>query len=128
MKLIGKKMFFFVPDVNVDEQVIRSDFVIAEEFDAQDRTVKVRFLGGQLAHKFAVAETEEEIKKAIEKFEEYRKVYHECLEEIKPIDQRLKDKYEEMYGEVMDTDLAQMIIDRRNPNLIPEEHGEENVA
>lgn len=119
MTLVGKKLYFFVPDLKAEAKVpVFSDFVIAEEYDITDRTIKVRFLNGKAVQKFAVAETKEECEAAQEKFREYAKTYWECFDEMTPIEKKLKAKYEEMYGEFMDIPLGDEIERRHNADLV----------
>lgn len=118
MTLIGKKLYFFIPDLKAEEPTFFTDYVIAEEFDVTDRTVKVRFLSGKAVQKFAVGETKEEVAEAFKKFQEYKKVYWECFDEMTPIEKKLKAKYEEMYGEYMDIPLGDEIERRHNGDLV----------
>lgn len=118
MTLVGKKLYFFMPDLKAEEPTIYVDYVIAEEYDITDRTIKVRFLSGKAVQKFAVAETKEECEKAFEKFREYAKVYWECYDEMTPIENKLKAKYEEMYGEFMDIPLGDEIERRHNGDAV----------
>ena len=74
--MIGETKKYFIPDVNADELIIHESDVIGEELDPNDVTIKVKFLDGHWVQKFAVADTEEELRAAFEKFQDYRKKYH----------------------------------------------------
>lgn len=116
--MIGLKMFYFIPNVNSEELVVKSDYVIATEFDNVDNTYKVRFLNGDAVQQFAVADTEKELKQLFERFQEYRKVYHECREAVRPHENRLRAKYEELFSGWMNIELGQIIVDRHNPEKV----------
>lgn len=128
MTLIGKKLFYFIADLKAEDYPIYTDYVIAEEYDVTDRTIKVRFLNGKAVQKFAVADTEEGAKAASEKFGEYKKVYWECYDAMTPIEERLKAKYEEMYGYVMDKELGDVIEHRHNADAIVAEIEEQEAG
>lgn len=114
--IIGKTKKYFIPDVNTTELEPREGVVVAEEFDMKDATVKVRFMDGHSAHKFAVVDTDEELKAAFEKFQEYRKRYHEALEKIQPVENDLRAYYATMYPEYINNDLLQKIIEYQDAN------------
>lgn len=116
--MLGKQKFYFIPDVGSDELHIKRDYVLATEFDPKDATFKVRFLNGDAVQMFAVQDTEEEVKAAFEKFQEYRKVYNECIEKYLPIQNELQSKYKEMYGEFVDDEFLKIINDRHNVNKV----------
>lgn len=113
---IGSTKKYFIPDVNATELEPHEGVVIAEEFDTKDATVKVRFLDGHAAHKFAVCDTDEELKAAFEKFKEYQKKYHEALAKIQPVENDLREYYANMYPEYINNDLLQKIIEFQDAN------------
>ena len=128
--MLGKQKFYFIPDVGSDELRIKHDYVLATEFDPKDATFKVRFLNGDAVQMFAVSDTEEEIKAAFDKFQEYRKIYNECIEKYLPIQNELQGKYKEMYGEFVDDEFLKIINDRHNVNKVvaEKEAANENAA
>lgn len=109
--MIGQTKKYFIPDVNLEKLEPREGVVVAEEFDMKDATIKVRFLDGHAAHKFAVVDTDEELQAAFDKFQEYRTKYHECLKKIQPIEHELRTFYAMQYPEYVNNDLLQKIID-----------------
>lgn len=116
--MIGQKMYYFIPNLNSDELVVKSDFVIATEFDNVDNTFKVRFLNGDAVQMWATGLHEELLKEPFKKFQDYRKVYHECREAVRPHENRLRAKYEELFGDFMNVELGQVIADRHNPEKV----------
>lgn len=127
--MLGKQKFYFIPDVGSDELRIKQDYVLATEFDPKDATFKVRFLNGDAVQMFAVHDTEEEVRAEFEKFQEYRKIYNECIEKYLPIQNELQNKYKEMYGEFVDDEFLKIINDRHNVNkVVAEAEAKEKVA
>jgi hypothetical protein len=116
--MLGQKMYYFIPNLHSDEMVVKSDFVIATEFDNVDNTFKVRFLNGDAVQMWATGLHEELLKEPFNQFQEYRKVYHECREAVRPHEERLRAKYEELFGDFMDIELGQTIKDRHNPEKV----------
>lgn len=114
--IIGKTKKYFIPDVNATELEPREGIVVAEEFDMKDATVKVRFMDGHSAHKFAVVDTDEELKAAFEKFQEYREEYQRALAKIQPVENDLRAYYATMYPEYINNDLLQKIIEYQDAN------------
>lgn len=112
--MIGETKKYFIPDVNADELIIHESDVIGEELDPNDVTIKVKFLDGHWVQKFAVADTEEELRAAFEKFQDYRKKYHECLNKIQPIEKECREFYANMYPEYIDIELGKKILARRD--------------
>lgn len=108
---IGSTKKYFIPDTNLEKLEPREGVVVAEEFDMKDATVKVRFMDGHAAHKFAVCDTDEELQAAFDKFQEYRKKFHECLAKIQPIERELREFYAMQYPEYVNNELLQKIID-----------------
>lgn len=117
-QFLAKKLYYFVPDISADNLVIKQDYVIATEFDTKDITFKVRFLNGAAVQMFAVGETEEDVKKAYEEFQTYRKAYLEAVEEIDPVQKKLQSAYKDSYGDWMSEELMQIINDRHNVNKV----------
>lgn len=115
---IGSKQKYFIPDVNSDELVEKESWVLAEEFDNTDNTIKVRFLNGDAVQKFAVCETSEELKEAFDKFQEYRKHWWRLYEITHPAEEELREIYVKMYGEFVDADFGQLIRDMHNPEKV----------
>lgn len=112
--MIGETKKYFIPDLSADEMIVHESDVIGEEFDPSDMTIKVKFLDGHWVQKFAVADTEEELKKAFDEFQEYRKKYHDCLNRIQPIEKECREFYANKYAEYVNVELGQKILDRRN--------------
>lgn len=116
--MIGQKLYYFIPNLYSDEMVVKSDFVIATEFDNVDNTFKVRFLNGDAVQMWATGLHEELLKEPFRKFQDYRKVYHECREAVRPHENRLRAKYEELFGDFMDIELGKIIENRHNPEKV----------
>lgn len=112
--MIGETKKYFIPDLSADEMIVHESEVLGEELDPQDVTIKVKFLDGHWVQKFAVADTEEELQKAFDYFQKYRKKYHECLEKIQPIEKECREFYANMYPEYIDVELGQKILARRD--------------
>lgn len=121
---IGSEKFYFIPDLNVSEFIVHKGHVLAEEFDNVDRTIKVRFLDGNAVQKFAVADTEEELKPWFDKFQEYREKFWDCRKRIVPIEMELQNTYAELFGEFMNIDFGKMIARRHDADAATEESGE----
>lgn len=112
--MIGKTKKYFIPDLSADEMIVKESDVLGEELDPQDMTIKVKFLDGHWVQKFAVADTEEELQAAFDKFQIYRKKYHECLDKIQPIEKECREFYANMYPEYIDVELGKKILARRD--------------
>lgn len=116
--MLGQEKFYFIPNVQTEELVVKKDYVIATEFDNVDNTFKVRFLNGDAVQMWAVADSEEELKGLFARFQEYRVFYHECREAVRPHENRLRAKYEELFSGWMDVEFGTIISDRHNPEKI----------
>lgn len=116
--MIGKKKYYFVPDLNADELKLRESYVLAIEFDNTDNTFKVRFLNGDAVQQWAVGDTPEAIQRAYDKFQEYRKVWHECDKACEPIMDRLRETYARLYGDYMDVSFGDMIKAMHNVRAV----------
>lgn len=112
--MIGETKKYFIPDLSADEMIVKESDVLGEELDPQDMTIKVKFLDGHWVQKFAVADTEEELQAAFDKFQIYRKKYHECLDKIQPIEKECREFYANMYPEYIDVELGKKILARRD--------------
>lgn len=112
--MIGETKKYFIPDLSADEMIVKESDVLGEELDPQDMTIKVKFLDGHWVQKFAVADTEEELRAAFDKFQIYRKKYHECLDKIQPIEKECREFYANMYPEYIDVELGKKILARRD--------------
>lgn len=127
--MLGFKLFYFIPNLNSDVMTIKSDYVIATEFDNTDNTFKVRFLNGDAVQMWATHDDESVLEKRFQMFLDYKKVYWECREAVRVHEDRLKAKYKELFGDWMDIGFGQIIEDRHNPEkvLAKAEKGEENA-
>lgn len=112
--MIGETKKYFIPDLSADEMIVHESDVIGEELDPTDITIKVKFLDGHMIQKFAVADTVEELQAAFDKFQDYRKKYHECLEKIQPIEKECREFYANMYPEFINIELGKKILARRD--------------
>lgn len=126
--MIGQKLYYYIANLKSDDLVVKSDYVIATEFDNTDNTFKVRFLNGDAVQMWATASEEELLKESFEVFQEYRKVYWECREAVRPHEERLRAKYAELFGDWMDISLGQIIEDRHNPEKVLAQKGEEDAS
>lgn len=122
--LIGSQKKYYIPDLSADEMVVHESFVIGEELDPSDMTIKVKFLDGHCIQKFAIADTEKELKKSFDKFQEYRKKWHECLDRIQPIEKECREFYAKQYPEYINIELGKKILDRRDAEKSIQEYEE----
>ena len=118
----GKKKKYFLPTVDVKELIMKEDYVIAVEFDNTDMTEKVRFLNGDAVQAFAVCDTDEELKAAFDKFQEYTKKYWELRAKTDPLEKELQSKYIEMYHDFANPEFGQIIKDRHDPEKVIAEY------
>lgn len=118
----GKKKKYFLPTVDVKELIMKEDYVIAVEFDNTDMTEKVRFLNGDAVQAFAVCDTDEELKAAFDKFQEYTQKYWELRAKTDPLEKELQSKYIEMYHDFANPEFGQIIKDRHDPDKVIAEY------